>query len=79
MNVHPPEAIYEEIINTFDNSCDGIFVSCTDFRAVDIIEKVEKHVGRPMISSNQATMWLMLKLADVRQRITGFGELLTHL
>ena len=79
MDIHLPEAIYEEVINTFDESCDGIFVSCTNLRAADIIEKVEKHVGRPMVSSNQATMWLMLRLAGVRKRVTGFGELLTHL
>jgi len=79
MSKHPPEAIYELVINTFDKNCDGIFVSCTDFRAVDIIEKVEKYVGKPMVSSNQATMWLMLKLAGVKKRIGGFGELLTNL
>ena len=73
------EAIYETIISTFDKSCDGIFVSCTNFRAVEIIEKVESHLGRPMTSSNQATMWLMLRLADVRKQITGFGQLLTRL
>lgn len=76
MNRHSPEAVYEVVINTFDKSCDGIFVSCTDLRAIDIIEKVEKHVGRPMITSNQATMWLMLRLANVRKQIVGFGELL---
>lgn len=73
------EVIYETVVSTFDQRCDGIFVSCTNFKAVEIIEKVESHLGRPMTSSNQAMMWLMLRLAGVRKQITGFGELLTRL
>jgi len=70
---------YEQVINAYDKSCDGIFCSCTGYKAIDIIERVERHLGKPMISSNQATMWLMLKLAEVRKPITGFGELMEHL
>ena len=79
----PPEAVlkltHELAISAYNPSCDGIFCSCTGFNAIEIIEEVEKEIGKPMISANQATMWLMLKIAEVRKAIKGFGELMTHL
>jgi maleate cis-trans isomerase len=79
-----PEAalkvVYELAISAYDAGCDGIFCSCTGFGgAIDIIERVETETGKPMISANQATMWLMLKIACVKKPITGFGELMTRL
>ncbi len=70
---------YEQVINAYDKSCDGIFCSCTDYKVIEIIESVERYLAKPMISSNQATMWLMLRLAEVRKPIAGFGELMKHL
>jgi len=74
------ELAYELAMSAYNPSCDGVFCSCTGFGGViDIIEKVEKEIGKPMISANQATMWLMLRLAEVRKPISGFGELMKHL
>ena len=33
---------------------DGIFVSCTSLRTLDIIDDVERAIGKPMIASNRA-------------------------
>jgi maleate isomerase len=78
-SVTAPEVAYELAKNTYDEGCDGVFASCTLFRTIEILERFEREVGKPMISSNQATTWLALKKVGVSQPIMGFGELLTHL
>ena len=56
---------------------DAIFLSCTALRAVEFIEEIEKLVGMPAVSSNQASAWLAMRLAGIDDAISGFGKLLT--
>lgn len=57
----------------------GIFVSCTNMRAAEVLEWIETDLGKPALSSNQATLWALLKLAGIRGEAKGFGRLLTRL
>ncbi len=74
-----PEAIYRLAREVDREETEGIFVSCTNMRAVEALEKIEKDLGKPAISSNQATFWAMLKLARVKEPVPGYGSLLTRL
>lgn len=58
------------------HDCDGVFVSCTNLRTSGIIEEAEKRLGKPVISSNLALAWHMLRLAGIDDCITGKGRLL---
>ena len=44
---------------------DTIFISCTDFRTFEIIDPLERDLGKPVISSNQASLWMALKLLNI--------------
>jgi maleate isomerase len=55
---------------------EALFISCTDFNALDLIRHLEIDLGKPVITSNQATMWNMLRIIGIRDRIDGFGQLL---
>ena len=57
---------------------DGIFISSTGFRSFDVIEPLEKDLGKPVIGANQATMWLCLKKIGVQDHIPGGGQLLNE-
>jgi maleate isomerase len=61
-------------VNTKDAEC--IFISCTDFRSIEIIDALEKTLGKPVISSNQSTLWHILTLANLGIHIKGYGTLL---
>jgi maleate cis-trans isomerase len=41
------------------------------------MELLEQDLGKPVISSASAMMWHALRLAGVRQSISGYGRLLT--
>lgn len=45
--------------------CDAIFVSCTNLRVLGIVAEAEAAIGCPVISSNIALGWHMLRLAGV--------------
>lgn len=59
-----------------NNTYDGVCVMCTNFPTFRIINEIEKECGIPVISSNQATLYRMLKEAKVNEKIYGFGSLL---
>lgn len=55
---------------------DGIFVSCTNFPAIKVIEALEEDLGVSVVTSNQASLWDCLRIVGVRSRIRGYGHLL---
>jgi maleate isomerase len=55
---------------------DAVFISCTNFRTIDIIEKLEKELGKPVVSSNTATAWMILRTLRIKDRVQGYGQLL---
>lgn len=57
------------------NDCDVIFVSCTNMRVAGIVEQAERTVGKPVISSNLALAWHMLRLAGIHDVLPGLGAL----
>lgn len=56
---------------------DAIFISCTNLRTFGVIDALEHETGVPVISSNQALVWHMLKLAGVQAQGWGPGRLFT--
>ena len=56
-------------------SCDGVFIACTNLRALGVIAEAESVLGIPVISSNQALAWHMLRLAGIPDEREGFGVL----
>jgi len=55
--------------------CDAVVVSCTNLRTAGIVEDAEQRIGKPVISSNLALAWNMLRLAGIRAKETGKGML----
>lgn len=60
-------------------NCDGVFISCTCFRGMGAAEQLEKDLGIPVVTSNQATVWYLLQLSGYSSPVTGYGALLREL
>ena len=54
---------------------EGLFVSCTALKIVDIIDKVENEFNTKVISSNQAIIWDCLRILKIDNDIIGYGNL----
>jgi maleate isomerase len=73
----PPQAVYVFARRVADGAeFDGLFISCTSFRTAGAVDALEDDLGVPVVSSNQATLWALFRLAGVRARVPGFGQLL---
>lgn len=70
-----PEAMYRLTKETFTEDADGIFISCTGLHVDTIIELLEDDLKRPVIASNQATLWSALRKIGIRKNIEGLGQL----
>ena len=53
----------------------AIFVSCSNFPTLGIIEAIERKLGKPIVASNQASMWKMLRLMGDKRVVPGAGRL----
>lgn len=53
----------------------ALFASCTNLQTFPVIDEVEGLTGLPVVTSNQALMWHMLRLAGVDARGWGPGLL----
>lgn len=59
----PPERS-KELARAVDcPEADGIFISCTNFRALEGVEALEAELGKPVLTSNTTTMWHTLRTA----------------
>lgn len=66
-----------EFVKSVDRpEAEAVFLSCGALRALDIVEPLERELGKPVIASNAAMMWDCLRLAGVEERRQGFGRLL---
>ena len=71
----PPETAYKLAIDVNCQEADGILISCTNFRSLEVIEKIENAIGKPVVSSNSASSWKLFKLARINGNILGPGIL----
>lgn len=55
---------------------DTIFISCGALRSLDIVDRLEQRLGKPVICSNQAMIWDVLRLAGIGDRIDDYGRLM---
>lgn len=55
---------------------DAVFISCGALRTLDVVDQIERRIGKPVITSNQAMLWDTLRLAGIEDRIDNAGALL---
>ena len=72
----PPEVVYNLACQVNEPETEAVFLSCIAMHTIGVIEKLESDLQKPVISSNQATMWHLLRIAHINERIEGYGQLL---
>lgn len=54
---------------------DGYFLSCTNTRMIEAIDELEQQLEKPVINSNQATLWACLKRLGIAHTDKKLGRL----
>ncbi len=52
-----------------------LVLSCTDMRSVEVLEKIEAALGKPIIASNQAMIFAALPLLGIEKKSIACGRL----
>lgn len=74
--LYEPEKAVELALRAWDPASDGLIMSCGNFRTLEAIDEIEQRLGRPVVTSVQASVWALLETAGVPARIEGGGALL---
>ena len=69
------ESLMTQISKINLKNIDGLFVSCTALKIVDILDEVEKEFKINVVSSNQALIWDCLNLLNIKNNIFDYGNL----
>lgn len=54
----------------------AVFISCTNLRTAPVIDDLEQELGKPVVTSNQASMWLALRRIGVTEPLGSGGRLM---
>jgi len=74
-----PYRIYLEAKELVTPTSEALLISCTALQTLPIINVLERDIGKPVITSNNATMWLALRKLGIRHSIENGGQLLRKL
>ena len=71
-----PEAAYHLVRSLDVSRADGVCILATDFRTFEALEWIERDLGKPVVSTNQAILWGSLRAGGLTEEIAGYGRLL---
>ncbi|TPL83143.1 ectoine utilization protein EutA [Mesorhizobium sp. B2-3-13] len=72
-----PAALVDLARQAMHPQADALFVSCTALRGALAVTGMEEAIGRPVVTSNQATAWNCLRLCGDETAHPEFGRLMT--
>ncbi len=73
---HEPEEVAALAREADRPEADGLFIACTQVRGLDAAGRLERELAKPVVTANQASLWMCLRALKVRDPIRGFGRLL---
>jgi maleate isomerase len=75
INDQSPESVVDFATRACRPDADALLCSCTAWRSVEAVDVLERRTGKPVVTSNQATIWTALRALGVKETIRGFGRL----
>jgi maleate isomerase len=72
-----PSSFWYDTVVKARQDTDAYFVSCANIACFDIIDRLERTVGRPVVTSNQAVLWEAVRRARSQAKIERLGALFT--
>ncbi|AJD46198.1 ectoine utilization protein EutA (plasmid) [Rhizobium gallicum bv. gallicum R602sp] len=72
-----PDEIAALALDATAPASDALFISCTALRAAQVAGRIERKIGKPVVSSNLATAWACLRLCGEDQAWPQVARLMT--
>jgi maleate isomerase len=79
INDFDPEDVVAFASRVCRPEADALLCSCTAWRSLEAVAELERRTGKPVVTSNQASIWAAYRALGLTPRIGGFGRLLEGL
>jgi maleate isomerase len=73
-----PAEVYEWTVAHTPPESDAVFLGGNGLRAIGTIRVLEEHLGKPVLTANQALLWYALHQAGVGASVASYGRLFAH-
>lgn len=74
-----PDEVFDLACEADHGDAQAIVLSCTDMRSVETVERIEAELDKPVVTSNQAMMFCMMKALKLPRHDALPGRLFNHL
>jgi maleate isomerase len=70
-----PAELYDWARGHVPDTAQAVFIGGNGFRAVGVIESLERELRRPVLTANQVLLWAALQAAQASVAVNGYGRL----
>jgi maleate isomerase len=78
-NALTPQDAYDMAVRADHRDAQAVIISCTDYRALEAVPAIERRIGKPVVTSNQALMFSCLNRLNIDcKHLTAGGRLFTR-
>jgi len=74
-----PHEIYEKAMQSASTDCEGVFIACTQLRAMEVLDVLERDLGKPVLGANQVSAWWAYSTLGIDPQVSNRGSLLQRL
>lgn len=71
------DSLIDAAVDATSASAEALFISCTALRSASVVSAIEARIGRPVVTSNQATAWACLNHCGHRAARAEAGRLMS--
>lgn len=71
-----PQSWIELALAAAGSGADTLLFSCAGIQIAAVLDEIEQRTGRPVVTSNQALLWFVLRTIGHPDRPVGYGRLL---
>ena len=76
IGVLPEQTAYDLGAAVDQPDADGVMLACGNWLTMGIVDNLEIAVGKPVLTTNQVSLWAVLRLAEAHAPVFGWGRLL---
>jgi maleate isomerase len=73
-----PDTAYDMGVKVDRPESQALVLACTNWQSMAIVDRLERDVDKPVLSTTQVTIWAALRRIGYRRNISGYGRLLAE-
>jgi maleate isomerase len=71
-----PQTAYDLGRAVDSDKVDAVMLACGNWHSMEVVDRLEKDIGKPVITTNQVSMWGALRILGHVASLPGYGTLL---